>query len=248
MSIDWWTLALQGLNFLILIWLLRRYLYRPVLAAIDRRRVSAQAAFDQAEAARLAAGAAEQDFKARIAALADERRAALSAAHAQAEAERAALLERTRHESDDLMVQARRTLADERAEAERRLRARAAELAVTLAQTLLAGLPAGAVAESFLEQLERHLDTLPAGTLRRLTGPSGPVRVVTCPALDEPAAARWRQRLAARLGPAIPVDFGADTALVAGARLDLPAGTVEASWQRALDSFRQEVAADGLAV
>jgi F-type H+-transporting ATPase subunit b len=35
--IDWFTVGAQALNFLILVWLLKRYLYRPVLAAIDAR-------------------------------------------------------------------------------------------------------------------------------------------------------------------------------------------------------------------
>ena len=38
MALDWSTLALEAVNFLILVWLLQRFLYRPVLAAIDRRR------------------------------------------------------------------------------------------------------------------------------------------------------------------------------------------------------------------
>ncbi|MEO0035300.1 MAG: synthase, partial [Pseudomonadota bacterium] len=38
MSLDWSSLALQTVNFLVLVWLLQRFLYRPVLAAIDRRR------------------------------------------------------------------------------------------------------------------------------------------------------------------------------------------------------------------
>ena len=37
MLIDWFTVGAQALNFLILIWLLKRFLYRPVLAAIEAR-------------------------------------------------------------------------------------------------------------------------------------------------------------------------------------------------------------------
>ena len=34
MRIDWWTLALQAVNVLILVWLLGRFLFRPVMDAI----------------------------------------------------------------------------------------------------------------------------------------------------------------------------------------------------------------------
>src|SRR5579872_2782869 len=37
MLIDWFTVGAQALNFLILVWLLKRLLYKPILAAIDAR-------------------------------------------------------------------------------------------------------------------------------------------------------------------------------------------------------------------
>ena len=37
MLIDWFTVGAQVLNFLILVWLLKRFLYRPILHAIDAR-------------------------------------------------------------------------------------------------------------------------------------------------------------------------------------------------------------------
>ena len=37
MLIDWFTVAEQALNFLILVWLMKRFLYKPILNAIDAR-------------------------------------------------------------------------------------------------------------------------------------------------------------------------------------------------------------------
>ena len=37
MLIDWFTVSAQVVNFLILVWLLKRFLYRPILNAIDAR-------------------------------------------------------------------------------------------------------------------------------------------------------------------------------------------------------------------
>ncbi len=37
MKIDWFTLIAQVINFLILVWLLRRFLYKPILKAVDER-------------------------------------------------------------------------------------------------------------------------------------------------------------------------------------------------------------------
>ena len=37
MLIDWFTVCAQTLNFLILVWLMRQFLYKPILRAIDAR-------------------------------------------------------------------------------------------------------------------------------------------------------------------------------------------------------------------
>jgi len=37
MLIDWFTVGAQALNFLILVWLMKRFLYKPILHAIDER-------------------------------------------------------------------------------------------------------------------------------------------------------------------------------------------------------------------
>jgi len=37
MKIDWFTIAAQALNFLVLLWLMKRFLYKPILHAIDER-------------------------------------------------------------------------------------------------------------------------------------------------------------------------------------------------------------------
>ena len=46
MLIDWFTVVAQALNFLILVWLLKRFLYKPMLDAIDARekRIATQLA------------------------------------------------------------------------------------------------------------------------------------------------------------------------------------------------------------
>ncbi|MEZ5438197.1 MAG: hypothetical protein R3F12_07555 [Lysobacteraceae bacterium] len=38
MHFDVWTFGLQLINFIILVWLLQRFLYRPVLRLLDQRR------------------------------------------------------------------------------------------------------------------------------------------------------------------------------------------------------------------
>ena len=52
MLIDWFTVGAQALNFLILVWLMKRFLYKPILDAIDAREDRVAAELADADASR----------------------------------------------------------------------------------------------------------------------------------------------------------------------------------------------------
>src|ERR1700722_13352918 len=58
MTLNWWTLGIQTVNVVILIWLLGRFFWRPVAAMIEQRRAAAQRIVAEAEAKRREAPAA----------------------------------------------------------------------------------------------------------------------------------------------------------------------------------------------
>ena len=64
MRIDWWTLALQAINVVILVWLLARFLFRPVMGAITARQTAMDQLLADAESAKAAALKLEADLKA----------------------------------------------------------------------------------------------------------------------------------------------------------------------------------------
>ena len=70
MQIDWWTLGLQAVNALVLIWLLAHFLFRPVVSAIAARQKAAGQLLADAQAAK-----AEIEAERRTEALAAEDRA-----------------------------------------------------------------------------------------------------------------------------------------------------------------------------
>ena len=56
MRIDWTTLALQTINVLVLVWLLARFLFRPVMTIIAERRAAAEKLLADAAATARARG------------------------------------------------------------------------------------------------------------------------------------------------------------------------------------------------
>src|SRR5580658_7333394 len=87
MTIDWWTLGLQTVNIVILVWLLQRFFWAPIAGMLVERRAAAQKALADAQAARDSARAALADIQRTRAGFAAERDKIL--ADARLESERA---------------------------------------------------------------------------------------------------------------------------------------------------------------
>lgn len=96
MSIDWITVAAQLANFLVLLWLLKRFLYRPILDGIDAREREIAERMSEATHIRETAQATEADYQAQIALLRQGREGLMEESRQAAEAERNALLAEAR--------------------------------------------------------------------------------------------------------------------------------------------------------
>ena len=248
MRIDWTTLALQLINFAILVWLLQRFLYRPVLKVIDARRQAGDMRY--AEAQRVAEAAKRQlaDIETQRAGVAADRAAAL------AEAQEAArqLLDTRRaqaeREARALLEEARRTLARERESLLAEARDTALDLAAGMARRVLAEIPESLRIEGWLERIDRHLRSLAdperAELVGELTG-GDPLRVVSAWPIPPAVGERWRARLREALGSNTTVTFETDAALIGGAQLCFPHATLSFSVQGAVRALQEEAAGHG---
>jgi len=247
MRLDWWTLALQTVNFAILVWLLQRFLYKPVLRAIDGRRAELDA--QRADAAR-----AEAEAKTRLATIdaeragiAAERAAALEAAQAQAEEAAAARRAQAERDTAALLDVTRRTLAAERDQALAEARKAALDLGMEVAQRLLAEVPTELRAQAWLARIERHLaglsDTERAELKTGLNG--GTLHVVTAMPLPEVVANEWRAHLNHAFRADLSITFDVDKVLVAGAELHFPQAILRFSWRSILAAMRAEMETHG---
>ncbi len=120
MHIDWWTLALQTVNVLILIWLLARFFFRPVREMVARRQEAAGRLLAEAEAERDKAKQLRADAEQAHAGLAEERERMIAAARTDAESERANLLKSASDEAAKLRTDAEQAVARDRAAMETR--------------------------------------------------------------------------------------------------------------------------------
>jgi F-type H+-transporting ATPase subunit b len=87
MIIDWFTVIAQALNFLVLVWLLKRFLYKPILNAIDEREKRIAHALAEAKARNAEALQEKNDFNDKNKQLEQQRAALLAKATEDANAE-----------------------------------------------------------------------------------------------------------------------------------------------------------------
>ena len=112
MLIDWFTVGAQALNFLILVWLMKRFLYKPILHAIDAREKQIAAELADADAKKAEAKKERDEFQHKNEELDQQRAALLSKATDEAKAERQRLLDEARKAADALSAKRQEALAD----------------------------------------------------------------------------------------------------------------------------------------
>ena len=244
MRIDWGTLALQTVNVLVLVWLLARFLYRPVMDLIARRQTTAESLLAEAAASRdraQAAEAAAQHARGDLAAEGERRR---EAARAGAEAERTQILRQAGEAAAQRQDAARAALARERDATRLALERQAGELALTIARRLLERLPAATVTAARLDELVHEVAAVRAEIRSRLTAPNEPLDLVTAVELDAAAQVQLRDRLAAALGTAPDLRFRSDPSLIAGVELTGPNSLLRHSWKADLERIARELIQD----
>ena len=245
MSIDWTTLALQVINFAILVWLLQRFLYRPVLRAIDARRAGGDARY--AEAQRLAETAKRQltDLEAQRAGIVADRAAALAEAREQARQLVEARGAQAERDAKALLSETRQMLARERESLLAEARRSALDLSAQMAGRVLAEVPESIRTGGWFERIDQHLRLLPAAERAELVGELAgetSLQVVSACAISLDAEERWRARLRETLGPDIVVTFETDARLIGGTQLCFPHSTLSFSVEGALCALREEAA------
>jgi F-type H+-transporting ATPase subunit b len=244
MHFDWSTLALQTVNVLVLLWLLRRFLFRPIVDIVAARKNAAEKLLAEAAAARERAQAEAEQVTRHEKELAATGERILADARAAAETERAALLTHAKNETVQARDAAVATLEQERRQMRRELAAEARRLAVTIASRLLGRVPAAAVNAALLQSLETWLAKLMPDEVRALAEPGEVLEVATATPLDAPAQAACAEMLARRLARTPALRFDTDPSLIAGVELRGTHARLRNNWRADLDRIAQELSRD----
>jgi F-type H+-transporting ATPase subunit b len=102
MLIDWFTVVAQAINFLILVWLMKRYLYQPIQRALAAREAHIAAELSAAEKSRHDATAELEEYQRKNEEFERRRATLLSRAKDEASMERQRLFDEARKDADTM--------------------------------------------------------------------------------------------------------------------------------------------------
>ncbi len=244
MTIDWWTLGIQTVNVLILVWLLGRFFWRPVAAMIEERRATAQRTLAEADAKRGQAAASLAEIERTRAGFAREREAVLAEAHESAERARTALLDQAAKEVASLEAAAKAAIEKEREAIDTAWAERANRLAIDIAGRLAARLDGPAVQAAFLDWLLKEVRALPEATRQAVAANGAALEAISATPLEPAEQEHCRTLIGAAFGANPPIAFKTDPALIAGLELRGPHLVIGNSWRADLARILMDLAHD----
>ncbi len=160
MLIDWFTVGAQALNFIILVWLLKRFLYKPILNAVDAREKRIAAELADADAKKAEAQKDRDEFQHKNEEFDQQRAALLVKATDEAKAERQRLLDDARKAADVLSAKQRETLRSEAHNLNQAIRRRTQQEVFAIARKALTDLATTSLEERMGEVFTRRLRTM----------------------------------------------------------------------------------------
>jgi F-type H+-transporting ATPase subunit b len=140
MLIDWFTAGAQIVNFLILVWLMKRFLYKPILRAIDARDGKIAARLSEAETKEKEASAQLAFYQAKLRDLEEQQADIMARTKAEAERQHAEMIEQARERVRSLETKWREDLDRERHSFLMNLRRRATAEILAIARRTVADL------------------------------------------------------------------------------------------------------------
>jgi F-type H+-transporting ATPase subunit b len=231
MLIDWFTVGAQVLNFIVLVWLLKRFLYKPILNAVDTREKLIAAELADAAAKKAEAKTESDTFRQKNEAFDQQRAALLSNATSEAAAERQRLLDEARKAADALATKRQKALTTQSEALNDALRMRAQQEVFAIARKTLTDLAGASLEARMTEVFVRRLQTMDAkakaSLAAALTSTGAPALVQS--AFDLPADQRAViQKAVQALAAKATLRFETSGDLVGG--IELSANGQKISW------------------
>lgn len=247
MLIDWFTVGAQVLNFVVLVWLMKRFLYQPVLDAIAAREKRIADQIADATAKQAQAETERKIFEDKNTAFDQQRSDLLTEAQAQANTEGLRLTDAAQTTAAALAARQRKALATQAENLQQLIASRAAHEVFAIARKTLGDLAnvdlEGRMVEVFMRRLTELSVPAKDQLVTALKQSHAPARLQSCFALPADQQAAIQQAVNLAFGTNVALQFDIADDAVCG--IELSTGGQSLAWNinEYLNNLEQEVAA-----
>jgi F-type H+-transporting ATPase subunit b len=245
MLIDWFTVVAQAVNFLVLVWLMKRFLYQPIIKALDAREQRIAAELTDADNKKKEAEAEREAFKRKNEEIDSQHDGMMSQAANDADAERSRLMEAARNDAQDLRNKLNDKLANEYRNLHDEIARRTQAEVFAIARKALGDLSGNTLEERIVEVFLQRLREMDDSELSRLASVATKGEAVIVRSAFELSAAQHtsvEQAIRAAFGSGNPVRFDIVPNLIGGIELVLRGEKVAWSISDHLASLEKELA------
>lgn len=243
MELSWSTFLLEIINFLVLVWILKRFLYRPVLDVIGRRRAGIENQLAEARRLHDEADTLKTEYQNRLAERDRERQQARDALEQELDAERARQMAALQAELAQEREKAQVAESHQRADAAREIEHHALRQGAQFATRLLTQAASPELEARLVRLLLDGLSDLADDwitALRTQWGePPKAIQVTSAFVLPPDRQQMLEKALAGIIGLDIPVEYAQDADLLAGLQITIGAWVLEANLRDELKGFAE---------
>jgi F-type H+-transporting ATPase subunit b len=242
-ELSWSTFILEIINFLVLVWILKHFLYKPVLDVIARRRTGIEKTLQEAKAHHEEADKLKQQYEGRLAEWEQERQAARNKLAEEIEAERAEKLSQLQTELEQQQEKSRVAAAQREADTMRKMQEIALAQGAKFSTRLLEHASGPDTEARLIDLVLEELKQLPEERITTLRNSFKTMPDTIIISTAYPVEDQHRQALEKVLhkitNTEIPLQFEQNKALLAGIRITIGAWVLGANLQDELTGFRE---------
>lgn len=245
MTLDWSTFILEIINFLLLVWLLGHFLYKPVLNIINRRREEIEKQLHDAETARNEAESIKSKYEGRLTEWQREKDEAIKELHNEIDRERTSLLKQLEssleqeHEKEQALFQ--RRLQEESRKNEKLALEQGTVFTTRLLSKLANPELENSIIRLSLETLNNYSDRDREVLHEALDKEHPLINVTSAYVLDETIRGDIEESLSRLFDQPHKFKYSLDSGLIAGIQIEIGAWTLSANLMDELKYFTENI-------
>jgi F-type H+-transporting ATPase subunit b len=249
LELNWSTFALEIFNFLVLVWILKRFLYKPVLNVITQRRATIENQLAEAKQLHADSDALKEQYEHRLADWEQERQKAMDKLMHELEENRLHQLENLKAELAQEEEKNRVARSRQDKQLIREIELRALQQGAEFASRLLAEAAGPELENRLFDLLLDGLSVIPADQISNLSNKWGEspesILVTSAYPLTDDKQHQFENALTEATGLSAPVHYEQDAKLLAGLNITIGAWVLQLNVRDELQGFMEFAYVEG---